>query len=195
MAGEDRPEWWDEAEKILAQAPQWIYYKTLYRLELLEGRVELLTIQVGEILKALTQYDTKPVSAKINMEGTNMADISVRDTNAPLSAVVSFADVHGHPTAPSDVPQWSSSDPNVASVDASADPAGLAATVTILGPGATVIGVSSSGPDGSAITAQGTITVMSGEATSGEVTFSGAEEAPVEEPPVEEPPTEEPPVA
>ena len=180
----NRPEWWDEVEKVLGQDPRWIFYKTLHRIDDLANHVEYLGMQVAAILQVLSQYDTVAVSAEINMEGTNMSDISVRDTDGQLSAVVSFADVHGHPTSPSDVPQWSSSDPSVASVDASADASGLAAVVTILGPGATVIGVSSAGPDGSVIAAQGTVTVTSGEAATGEVTFAPA---PVEEPPVEPP--------
>lgn len=189
MGEENRtPEWWDEVDEIFHQEPQWLNYKLFKRLDQLEQHVEFLGTQVTAILHALTLYDTKPVSAKINMEGTNMADISVRDTEGPLDAVVSFADVHGHPTSPSDVPQWSSSDPSVASVDASADASGLAAVVSILGPGATVIGVSSAGPDGSVIAAQGTVTVTSGEAATGEVSFSPSAPSVEEAPPAEEAP-------
>lgn len=178
------PEWWEEVDEIFRDDAKWLNYKLLYRLEKLEELCE-------KIFEYLTKFDTRPATAKINMEDTGMADISVPDTQGPLNAVVSFADVHGHPTSPNDVPQWSSSDPSVASVDASADPAGLAAVVTILGPGATVIGVSSAGADGNPITAQGTITVTSGPATSGEVVFDTSEapaepETPVE-PPVEPP--------
>jgi hypothetical protein len=169
---------WDEVDRIVGQDnPRWVSYKVLHRLEKIEERVDL-------IFAYLTKFDTSPVTAKINMEGTNMSDISVQDTQGPLSAVVSFADVHGHPTSPSDVPQWSSSTPDVATVDASADPAGLAAVVSILGPGATVISVSSAGADGNPIAAAGTVTVTSGPAATGSVEFS------LPEPPVE-PPAEE----
>lgn len=181
-----RPDWWDEVDEIFHQEPQWLYYKLLYRLDKVESDLKFVGEQCTAILANLTKFDTRPVSAKIDMEGTGMSDISVRDTQGPLSAVVSFQDVHGHPTSPSDVPQWTSSDPSVATVDASAESTGLIAVVTILGPGATVIGVSSAGQDGNPITAQGTVTVTSGEATSGEVTFS-LPEAPAEEPPAEEP--------
>lgn len=192
MAEEDKPpEWWKEVDHIFPQDSRWELYKLLFRLRKLEEQVKFVQELCEKIFEYLTKFDTKPATAKIDMEDTGMADISVPDTHGTLNAVVSFADVHGHPTSPNDVPQWSSSDPNVASVDSSADPAGLAATVTILGPGATVIGVSSAGADGNPITAQGTITVTSGPATSGEVVFdTGDEEPPVEEPPVEEPPVE-----
>jgi len=66
-------------------------------------------------------------------------------------------------------------------VDASADPAGLAAVVTILGPGATVVGVSSTDTDGTVISAAGTITVTSGPPVTGEVMFSDSTQ-PVEPP-------------
>jgi hypothetical protein len=175
----------------------WEKLQLFFSLSRLEKQVEIIRkqgVEILEKLEKLTKPDTDPVTAKINMEGTNMADISVPDTTEPLNAVVSFADVHGHATSPNDVPQWSSSDPSVATVDASADPDGLAAVVTILGPGATVIGVSSAGADGNAITAAGTVTVTSGPATSGSVEFDVPEAPPVEEPPIEEPPVEEPPV-
>jgi len=136
-----------------------------------EDKLDLI-IWICKKLEEVPVDDIKPTSAKINMEDTHMADISVPDTNPPLSAVVAFADVHGHPATAQDVPQWSSSDPTVATVDASTDPAGLAAVVTILGPGATVIGVSSTDSDGTVITAAGTVTVTAGPPTSGEVSFS-----------------------
>jgi hypothetical protein len=115
-----------------------------------------------------------------------MADISVRDDAGPLSAVVSFKDVHGHDTAAEDTPTWTSSDENAVSLEVAAD--GLSATATVNGPGAALIEVVSMTADGDEIKAQGTVTVTAGEPASGDVSFAPAEEAPVEEPPVEEPP-------
>lgn len=112
-----------------------------------------------------------------------MASIEVLDTSGPLNASVAFVDAHGHPTTADDIPAWSSDNEAAASVAASED--GLSATVSILAPGAAIISVSSTNTDGSTAAAQGTITVLPGDAVIGEVSF---EEAPAEEPPAEEEP-------
>ncbi len=115
----------------------------------------------------------EPVKARLTIEqGEQMADISVRDDNAPLNATVSFVDAKGAAVGPDDVPVWSSSDDTVASVDASADATGLSAVVTIGVPGAAVISVDSTDTDGTVIAASGTVTVTAGEPAAGEVNFA-----------------------
>jgi hypothetical protein len=125
-------------------------------------------------------------------KGVSMASIEVLDTAAPFGASVGFVDAHGHPTTADDVPAWSSDNEAAATVAASED--GLSATVTVVAPGAAIISVNSVNTDGTTAGAQGTVTVLPGDAVLGEVTFTPAEAPPVEEPPVEEPPAEEPPV-
>jgi len=52
--------------------------------------IHTLCTAILEKLNEVPIDDTKPISAKINMEDTNMADISVPDTAAPLNALVAF---------------------------------------------------------------------------------------------------------
>lgn len=114
-----------------------------------------------------------------------VGSITVGDDAQPLTASVTFKDAKGYDTQPSGVPQWSSSDDSVASVEASAD--GLSATVTVGAPGAAVIEVSETDESGEEITAQGTVTVQPGDAEIGDVSFSeGGGGAVTPEPPAEE---------
>jgi hypothetical protein len=100
-----------------------------------------------------------------------MAEMTVADDHAPLTASVTFLDAEGSPTTPDDAPQWSSSDEEVATVEATED--GLTATVTIGAPGAAVIAVQTTEANtGAIISAQGTLTVTAGDTASGEVTFT-----------------------
>jgi hypothetical protein len=122
--------------------------------------------------------------------GLKLASTEISDEVRELTASVKFLDEHGHETTADDVPQWSSSDEDVASVTAAED--GLSADVLIAGPGVALISVSSTNDDGSIAQAQGTLTVTPGDAVIGDVTFEEAA-APSEPPPVEEPPAEEPP--
>ena len=115
-----------------------------------------------------------------------MASIEVPSDSAPLSASVQFLDAEGNVTTADDVPQWSSDNENAATVEASED--GLSATVEVINPGAAIISVLSVNDDGSEVAAQGTVTVLAGDAVIGEVTFTPAAEP--AEPPVEEPPAE-----
>lgn len=101
-----------------------------------------------------------------------MASIEVVDTAGSLNASVSFLDAHGHPTTADDVPAWASDNEAAASVAASED--GLSAVVSILAPGAAIISVTTTNTDGSTASAQGTVTVMPGDAFIGEVSFEAA---------------------
>lgn len=107
-----------------------------------------------------------------------MGEITVTVDAAPLGASARFLDAKGNETTPDEVPQWSSSDENVASVEASGD--GLSAVVTVNSPGATVIEVSTVETNtDTEIVAQGTVTVQPGDTVIGDVSFS--ENAPVPE--------------
>lgn len=106
-------------------------------------------------------------------EGSHqMAEITVKDSSAPLSATVTFLDAKGAETSPDDTPAWSSSDETVTSVTASDD--GLSATLTIGLPGVALIEVRSVDTDGTEVVAQGTVTVQPGEAVIGSVEFAEA---------------------
>jgi hypothetical protein len=104
-----------------------------------------------------------------------VADIEVRDDSPPRTAAVRFLNAKGNETPPDDVPTWTSSDEEVATVEASED--GTSATVTIVGKtGATLIEVKSTEADTSEeIVSSGTVTVVpSSTAVRGEVTFAEA---------------------
>lgn len=101
-------------------------------------------------------------------------DITVKDTDGPLTAIVKFEDIHGHETNPDDVPQWASSAPEVASVTASED--GKTAIVSDYNPGdgvsaATVISCDSTNLAGDVLHFTGTVTVEAGDAVSGDIEF------------------------
>lgn len=99
-----------------------------------------------------------------------MGQITVPDNSEPLNATVAFVDEEGNPTTADDVPQWSSSDETVATVEPSED--GLSASIPIGAPGATVIMVETTNDDGSTAAATGTITVEPGDAVFGSVEFA-----------------------
>jgi hypothetical protein len=103
-------------------------------------------------------------------EGIHMSAIQVVDTSLPLNATVSFLDAEGSPTTADDIPAWSSSDDSVALATASED--GLSASVAIGAPGVALITVMTTNDDGSTAEAQGTITVVPGDAVIGDVSFS-----------------------
>jgi hypothetical protein len=122
-------------------------------------------------------------------ERAAMGQITVDDNNQTLSASVTFMDAGGNQTTPDDTPQWSSTDENVATVEATAD--GMGATVTVGSPGAAVVEVRTTDTDGDEHVFQGTVTVQPGDVEVGEITFTESGGG-VAEPPVTEPPTEEP---
>ena len=102
-----------------------------------------------------------------------MSDVTVPDTTPTQTATVAYLDVDGDPTTPQSVPAWSSSDETIATVDASADPSGLTATVTLHGAiGSATISAATTNNDGTVVTASGTITVAASEPASGDVTFA-----------------------
>jgi hypothetical protein len=126
-----------------------------------------------ELRKAADQLDIlapgHPVLGYVVIGG-KMASIEVVDTSAPLAATVSFLDAEGNATTADDVPVWSSDNEAAATVVAAAD--GLSAEVSIGAPGAAIISVSTTNTDGSTASAQGTITVLPGDAVVGSVEFT-----------------------
>jgi hypothetical protein len=107
---------------------------------------------------------------------TTMGMISVEDGSGPLSATVVFLDAEGNETTADDVPQWSSDNDAVASVEASED--GMTGTVTIVTPGAAIISVDTTNDDGTTVHSQGTVTVLPGNAVTGDVEFQAPEAPP-----------------
>lgn len=101
-----------------------------------------------------------------------MGEITVKDSDAPFGATVTFMDAKGAQTTPDDVPQWVSDNEDAATVEAADD--GMSATVTPGLPGAAVISVDSTDTDGTQLTSQGTVTVQPGEAVIGDVEFQPA---------------------
>lgn len=132
-------------------------------------------VLIARIVETHFVIPGSPVAAIIiylHQKGVFVSEIAVSDDASPLTARVRLLDAKGNETTPDDTPQWSSSDEEVATVQASED--GLSATVTIVGKvGATLIAVESlEGDTGDWIRAQGTVTVnASTTAVSGEVTF------------------------
>lgn len=102
-----------------------------------------------------------------------MGEITVPADAEPLNATVKFLDSEGNETTADDVPQWSSTDENVAVVTPSDD--GLSAEVEIGSPGASVIEVKTvEANTGAEVIAQGTVTVQPGDVTVGSVEFEEA---------------------
>jgi hypothetical protein len=125
---------------------------------------------------------------------TAVGEITVTTDDSSVNASVSYLDAKGNQTSPADVPVWESSDPDVASVEGSAD--GMSAVVTPLSSGegaggaAAVISVVAHDDDDEEVRSEGTITVRPGDAVIGEITFQaptegggGSETPPDEEAP------------
>ncbi len=102
-----------------------------------------------------------------------MSDVTVPDTTPTQTATVTYLDADGDPATPASTPAWSSSDESIATVDASADPTGLTATVTLTGAvGSATISAATTNNDGTLVTASGTVTVTAAEPATGDVTFA-----------------------
>lgn len=124
-------------------------------------------------------------------EGVPVADsITVKDNDEARSCTVSFVDVKGAPTQPDTTPVWTTSDPNVATVEASED--GQSAVVSFGLPGASTVDVETTDTDGTVVRAQGTVTVQPSGAVFGSVNFDEPAAQPGE-PPAEPPPAGPPP--
>jgi hypothetical protein len=106
--------------------------------------------------------------------GYEVSDIQVNSDSGPLTATASFLDARGNPTQPGATPEWSSSDENVATVEASGD--GLTATVTVTGTvGAsqiTCLDTESADVSEDDVLCVGTVSVVPGQAVVGDIQFS-----------------------
>jgi hypothetical protein len=115
-----------------------------------------------------------------------MGEITVTTDDGPFTASVAYLDAKNNPTSPADTPVWESSDPNIVSVEASAD--GLNATLNSVSSGdgsggaAAVVSVVAHDDDGEEVRSEGTVTVRPGDAVIGEVTFQAPSEAAPAEP-------------
>jgi hypothetical protein len=99
-----------------------------------------------------------------------MGAITVKDSDAPFSAAVTFVDAKGDATTPDDVPTWSTDNASAVGIVAAAD--GLSAEITPGSPGAAVVTVSTTDTDGNVVLSEGTVTVQPGEAVIGDVEFT-----------------------
>ncbi len=143
------------------------------------GLLLLILAELADIEDTLAQLaasshspDT-PIRGILVFEGEAMTDVTVPDTTPTQNASVSYVDADGAEAQPQSPPVWSSSDESVASVDASADPSGLTAVVTLHGvTGAATISAATTNNDGTVATASGTITVAAGAPVDGTLTFS-----------------------
>jgi hypothetical protein len=115
-----------------------------------------------------------PLAFYSSQGGPEVSDIQVQDDSGPLNATATFLDARGNPTSPGATPVWTSSDDNVATVEASDD--GMSATVTIVGGvGATQITCTdpeSEADDTDDIVSVGTVSVVPGRAVVGNIEFT-----------------------
>jgi hypothetical protein len=167
----------------------------------------LLQSSVGDVLERLAEVlapgEAVTMAASLSRTSisngkveVDMGEITVEDTSGPLIASAVFRDIHGHETEPDEVPEWTSSDEAVATVEAAED--GKSATITVVGPGAAVINVNTTetAEDGTETEMNGNclVTVNTGDVTSIEVNVGpagGGGSEPVPEP-APEPAPEEP---
>jgi hypothetical protein len=141
----------------------------------MDERALLLAILLvlEEIAEELVPFAPSIVSGTVTFQGGSMSDITVPDSTTTLTATVAYQDSAGDPTSPQSVPAWSSSDDSIASVDASADPTGLTAAVTVHGAlGSATISAAETNTDGTVVTGSGTITVEAGAPATGDVSFA-----------------------
>ena len=117
---------------------------------------------VEETLFDILERLFPPVSAQILLEGEQVASISVQVGAAAQTATVEFfdgPDGSGNQVPPQSVPVWSSSDPSVAAIDASADASGLAAALSYGNAGTATVTASSTNNDGTVVSASLDVTV------------------------------------
>lgn len=135
-----------------------------------------ILLVLEEIADELLPASTEPVTATIAFEGGSMSDITVPASQTSLTATVAYLDANGAPVQPVSVPVWTSSDESIATVDASADPTGLTAAVTMFGTaGSATIDADTTNTDGTVVVGSGTVTVEAAaapEPATGDVTFA-----------------------
>lgn len=110
-----------------------------------------------------------------------MGEVTVKDTETALVAMVTALDSEGHETTFDEIPTWSSSDESVAVCRPTSD--GYNCEFDIGAPGSAVItvtGVETGSGERVEIVSTGLINVTAGDAVVGSVEFSVAAAAPVE---------------
>src|SRR3954470_16284743 len=92
-------------------------------------------IHIARFVEANFPLPGPPVAGIIlyhlHPKGVAVMETTVKDNAEALTASVRFLNAEGNETPPDDTPQWTSSDEEVVTVEASGD--GLSATVTIVG--------------------------------------------------------------
>lgn len=110
----------------------------------------------------MTTTPTEPTAPNSTYTGT--------DSDVPFTATATFEDAAGYTVPPDDVPVWATSDPTIATVEASAD--GTSATFTVVGrAGSCTATCSSVNKSGTKIVLQGAIIIAAGDATQGALTL------------------------
>ncbi len=145
-----------------------------------EREILLAILLVLEDISAAIAYailPPEPATATLTFQGDPpMSDITVPITQDTLTATVTYEDVDADIVNPVSPPVWSSSDESIATVDASADPTGMTAAVTLLhAAGSATIDAATTNSDGTVVTGSGTITVEAApvlEPATGDVTFA-----------------------
>ena len=141
-----------------------------------EALLRAILYVLEDIAAAILAPYPEPVTATLTFQGDTMSDITVPITQDTLTATVAYEDVDADIVAPQSVPAWSSSDESIATVDTSADPSGLTATVTLLHvAGSATINAATTNNDGTVVTGSGTVTVEAApilEPATGDITFA-----------------------
>lgn len=108
-----------------------------------------------------------------NTKGAAVGEITVKDTEANLSARVTPLDAEGHETTFDATPTWESSDEDVVRPVASDD--GYSATFEVGAPGSAVVtvrGVENSSGEDVEIVSTGLVNVTAGDAVVGSIDFT-----------------------
>jgi hypothetical protein len=100
-----------------------------------------------------------------------MADLIVKDSDAPATAAVVLTDAQGNPTTPDQTPTWAEdSNGTVLTLTPSGD--GLSCLLTWVAPGTANVTFSVTDNDGTKIVATGSVQVDPGEAVKATISFT-----------------------
>jgi hypothetical protein len=130
--------------------------------------------RAADIVEQLLPGPPTIAFAYFSIGGKQMQNPTLPDTQAPFGGSVTFVDAENNPTtlAADETVTWSSSDESIATVAADpSDPTKV--TVSLTGAlGVAVIAASSTNEAGTAVSAQGTITVVASDETAAQIDFA-----------------------